>query len=91
MSDEKRRLDDDPILQILKNWQFYGSVAMALIAIGGYIAANHVMANAILRGEEFQTQQISINTRLTTLIETHDHRIEDLESWRNTMERWNKK
>lgn len=92
MSDyEKKRIDDDPILQIFKNWQFYGSVAMALIAIGSYIADHRVMAGAIERGQEFQSSQIEINTRLKTLIETHDHRLGNLENWRDEMNKWNYK
>ena len=88
---EKRRMDDDPVYQIFKNWQFYGSVAMALVAVGGFIATAKIMGNVVSRTEEFQTAQLSINARLTTLIETHDHRIQDLEGWRNDMDFWNRK
>ena len=80
---DKKRFDDDPLLQIFKNWQFYASAAMALIAIGGFVATIKIMGGAVTKGEEFQTQQISINTRLTTLLETHDNRLHSLEDWRN--------
>ena len=82
-SDEKRRLDDDPLLNIFKNWQFYGSAAMALIAVGGMITTIKIMGNSVERATTFQAQQQSINARLATLIETYDHRIQDLEDWRN--------
>lgn len=85
-----RRVDDDPIYNVLKNWQFYGSVALALISIGGFIATFKVMSSAVEKGDEFQTAQISINARLTTLIETHEQRLQGLEDWRNNMDHWNR-
>lgn len=80
---DKRRIDDDPILQIFKNWQFYASAAMALIAIGGMITTIKIMGNSVERATTFQENQQSINSRLTTLVETYGYRIQGLEDWRN--------
>lgn len=91
MSEHERRwFDDDPLYNIWKNWQFYGSVAMALIAVGGFIATIRIMGSAVENGEAFQKAQISINTKLQTLIDTHENRIANLESWRDHSDRWNR-
>jgi hypothetical protein len=90
MDHEKRRADDEPIYQVFKNWQFYASAAMALVSVGGFLATFRIMSSAVQKGEEFQIEQIALNTRLTTLIETHDHRIQGLEDWRNGMDYWNR-
>lgn len=64
---------------------------MVLVAIGGYIASFRMMSTAIEEGQEFQRSQISINTELKTMVADLKDQTQDLEHWRDGMDRWNRR
>lgn len=90
MSDDHRRWKDSIIGRLIDAWPAIIGIGSFIYTVGKAQTILSVLADSSAKSIIFQEQQITINTRLQTLIDTYDNRMNKIESWRERMDRWNK-
>jgi hypothetical protein len=91
MSDhDKRRFEDTVIGKIIYSWPAIVGIVCAIFTLGKAATILSTLAEASSKSASFQEEQNGINAKLQTLLDTHENRIQSLESWRNGMDYWNR-
>ena len=87
---DPQRKDDSGWAKFKRDATFIGSMVMAGISIGGFIATVHIMGthqekqDALLDGiATTLSAQVGINTELKTMQNVTDNRLKSIEDWRN--------
>lgn len=92
MSDhERRRFEDTPWGKLAYSWPAIVGIFSVIYAMAKGATILTTLADASSKANTFQEAQIAINTKLQTLLDTHENRLSQLETWRDRSNRWNKR
>lgn len=86
---DKRRFEDSLVGRVIYSWPAIIGIACAIFTLGKAATILNTLAEASAKSASFQGEQNGINAKLQTLLDTHENRIQSLESWRNGMDEWN--
>lgn len=94
MNEHSRRIEDTPIGKVFYFWPAILGICTAIASAGVYIGVEKtrwdgqaeqqlVIQSMKKTYEEFIQSQVSVNTKLATIIDEHARRLDSIEDWRN--------